>query len=67
VLAIVLTGMGHDGRDGAKLLKQQGATIWTQEKSDCLIYGMPMAIDQANLSDGSYKVSELQDKLKSFS
>jgi hypothetical protein len=32
-----------------------------------LIYGMPMAIDQANLSDGSYKVSELQDKLKSFS
>jgi len=63
VLAIVLTGMGHDGRDGAKLLKQQGATIWTQEQSDCLIYGMPMAIDQANLSDASYKISELPTKL----
>lgn len=65
-LAIVMTGMGQDGCSGAHLLKQEGATIWTQEKNDCLIYGMPMAIDQANLSDASYTVSELQQKLSNL-
>ncbi|MGH1440391.1 MAG: protein-glutamate methylesterase/protein-glutamine glutaminase [Cellvibrionaceae bacterium] len=65
-LALVMTGMGHDGRDGAKLLSQKGATIWTQAKDDCLIYGMPMAVDQANLSDASYKILELQQKLISL-
>jgi len=62
-LAVVMTGMGYDGREGAKLLNQKGATIWTQSKDDCLIYGMPMAIDQAKLSDASYKIQELQQQL----
>ena len=41
VLAIVLTGMGADGRDGARLLKEQGATIWAQDEASCVVYGMP--------------------------
>ncbi len=65
-LAIVMTGMGHDGRDGAKLLKRYGARIWTQEKESCLIYGMPMAVDQANLSDASYTISQIQKELIKF-
>ena len=28
VLAVVLTGMGADGREGARLLKQGGSTVW---------------------------------------
>ena len=32
VLAVVLTGMGADGRDGARMLKQAGATIWAQDE-----------------------------------
>lgn len=63
VLAIVMTGMGQDGCKGARLLKEQGASIWTQAKEDCLIYGMPMAVDQANLSMASYTVSQLQKEM----
>lgn len=62
-LAIVLTGMGHDGRDGAKLLKEQQATVWTQDKDSCVVYGMPMAIDQANLSNASLTPAKISSHL----
>jgi two-component system chemotaxis response regulator CheB len=50
-LALVLTGMGADGREGARSLKQQGATVWSQDEASCVIYGMPMAVAEAGLSD----------------
>jgi len=43
VLAVVLTGMGADGREGARLLKQSGSQVWAQDEASCVIYGMPMA------------------------
>ncbi len=65
-LGIVLTGMGQDGCNGASLLKQQGARIITQSKDSCLIYGMPMAIDQANLSDASLDLHDIKSLLSSL-
>jgi len=50
-LALVLTGMGADGREGARTLKKQGATIWSQDENSSVIYGMPMAVAEAGLSD----------------
>jgi len=51
VFALVLTGMGADGKEGAKLLKQKGATVWAQNQATCVVYGMPMAIVNAGLAD----------------
>jgi two-component system, chemotaxis family, protein-glutamate methylesterase/glutaminase len=51
VLGIVLTGMGSDGREGARLLKAQGAAIWAQDEASSVIYGMPMAVTKAGLAD----------------
>lgn len=51
VLAVVLTGMGADGCEGAKLLKQRGSSVWAQDEKSSIIYGMPMAIARANLAD----------------
>ena len=54
VLAVVLTGMGEDGRQGISLLKQKSrCTCLTQEAGTCVVYGMPRAIDEAGLSDES--------------
>lgn len=50
-LGIVLTGMGADGCEGARILKQQGCDIWAQDEATSVIYGMPMAIARANLAD----------------
>ncbi len=50
-LAVVLTGMGSDGCEGAKLLKQRGAEVWAQDEATSVIYGMPMAVANAKLAD----------------
>jgi two-component system chemotaxis response regulator CheB len=53
VLAVVMTGMGEDGMRGVKALKERGCYCITQDAASCTIYGMPRAVDQANLSDES--------------
>ena len=59
VLAVVLTGMGADGREGARLLKQSGSQVWAQDEASCVIYGMPMAVVKANLADAVYGLDEI--------
>lgn len=59
VLAVVLTGMGADGREGARLLKQSGSQVWAQDEASCVIYGMPMAVVKANLADAVYGLEDI--------
>ncbi|WP_024696683.1 protein-glutamate methylesterase/protein-glutamine glutaminase [Pseudomonas avellanae] len=59
VLSVVLTGMGADGREGARLLKQVGSTVWAQDEASCVIYGMPMAIVKAELADAIYSLDDI--------
>lgn len=50
VLGIILTGMGSDGREGSRMLKTKGATIWAQDEQSCVVYGMPQAVTVAGIS-----------------
>lgn len=50
-LGIVLTGMGSDGAEGARRLKQGGGVVWAQDEASCVIYGMPRAVAQAGAAD----------------
>lgn len=59
VLAVVLTGMGADGREGARLLKQGGSQVWAQDEASCVIYGMPMAVVKASLADAIYSLDDI--------
>lgn len=59
VLAVVLTGMGSDGREGARMLKQSGSQVWAQDEASCVIYGMPMAIVKADLADAIYSLDDI--------
>lgn len=59
VLAIVMTGMGNDGCQGAKLLREKGATVWAQDEASCVVYGMPMAIVKEKLADKVMSVDEI--------
>ncbi|MFI4911672.1 MAG: chemotaxis protein CheB [Sedimentisphaeraceae bacterium JB056] len=43
VIAILMTGMGNDGAEGLKLLKDSGAQTIVQNKESCIVYGMPEA------------------------
>lgn len=49
-LAIVLTGMGSDGAEGAKAVRAAGGVVITQSKESCVVYGMPRSVAEAGLS-----------------
>jgi two-component system chemotaxis response regulator CheB len=59
VLAILLTGMGSDGKQGARLLKQGGSSVWSQDEASCVVYGMPQAVEKAGLSDQVLPLNQL--------
>lgn len=63
VLGIVLTGMGNDGCEGARLLKQKGATIWAQNKESCVVYGMPKAVAEAGVVDSVLPLQEIGPRI----
>ena len=66
VLAVVLTGMGSDGKIGAGLLKTKGASIWAQTEESCTVYGMPKAIVDANLADRILGLDEIAKDIGSI-
>jgi two-component system, chemotaxis family, protein-glutamate methylesterase/glutaminase len=49
-LAVVLTGMGNDGLEGARVIRARGGKVLTEEESSCVIYGMPRCVVEADLS-----------------
>lgn len=63
VLGVVLTGMGSDGCNGARLLKDAGSSLWSQDEASCVIYGMPMAVARAGLTDKVLSLKEIGPRL----
>ncbi|WP_115719182.1 protein-glutamate methylesterase/protein-glutamine glutaminase [Gallaecimonas mangrovi] len=63
VLAVILTGMGADGRDGSRLLKAQGATLFAQDEASCVVYGMPQAVTAAGLTDESISLERIAGRI----
>ncbi len=51
VLAVVMTGMGDDGLEGVRALKQRGCHCIVQSAATCVVYGMPRAVSDAGLAD----------------
>jgi len=50
-LAIIMTGMGHDGRDGALAIKRAHGKTLAQDQATSVIYGMPKAAIDAGAID----------------
>jgi two-component system chemotaxis response regulator CheB len=50
VLGVVLTGMGSDGRDGAKLIVDAGGQVLAQDEATSVVWGMPGAVTNAGLA-----------------
>lgn len=49
LLVLVLTGMGHDGRDGAQRAVEKGATLVAQDEASSVVWGMPGAVANLNI------------------
>jgi two-component system chemotaxis response regulator CheB len=66
VLAVVMTGMGDDGREGAAWVKAQGGTVITESEKSCVIYGMPRSVVEAGLSDAAVSLDEMATAIISY-
>ncbi|MBP53954.1 chemotaxis response regulator protein-glutamate methylesterase [Marinobacter sp.] len=62
-LGLILTGMGSDGKEGCRLMKQSGSDIWSQDEKTSVIYGMPMAVAKAGLSDEILALDDIGPRL----
>ena len=51
VVAVILTGMGCDGREGMRRIKQNGGYCIAQDEETCVVYGMPKSVVDAGLAD----------------
>ncbi len=49
-LAIILSGMGRDGFEGAEKLVAAGGTVWAQDAETSAVWGMPGAVSKAGLA-----------------
>ena len=63
LLAVVLTGMGSDGLNGAlEVIGNHGCVIAQDERSS-VVWGMPGAVVKANLVEGTFALNEMPAEL----
>ncbi len=49
LVIVVLTGMGSDGAEGAKIAVANGASVIAQDEASCVVYGMPRTVAEAGI------------------
>ncbi|MEA2696016.1 MAG: two-component system, chemotaxis family, protein-glutamate methylesterase/glutaminase [Myxococcales bacterium] len=50
-LAVIMTGMGHDGLAGCQAIRQQGGQVFAQDEQSSIVWGMPGFVVEAGLAD----------------
>lgn len=50
-IGVILTGMGADGAEGMRLIKDNGGKTVVQNEETCVVYGMPKAVVDLRAAD----------------
>ncbi len=66
ILAVILTGMGSNGLEGARLVKEQGGVVIAQDEQTSVVYGMPKAVIDARLADSILPVDEVAAEIAGY-
>ncbi len=64
-LAIVLTGMGQDGFEGAKAVRQAGGQVFVQDEASSVVWGMPGVIAKAGIANRILPLTEMAGIIQS--
>jgi two-component system, chemotaxis family, protein-glutamate methylesterase/glutaminase len=51
LLGVILTGMGRDGTEGCRLIKEKGGAFLAQHPDGCTVYGMPKVVVEEQFAD----------------
>ncbi len=63
-VGFILTGMGADGRDGAKELVEAGGKLFAQSEETCVVYGMPKAVTEAGITEAALRPDDFVSIIK---
>lgn len=63
VLTVMLTGMGHDGLEGARRVAADGGTVLAQDEASSVVWGMPGAVARAGLCQAVLPVEGLAERI----
>lgn len=63
LIGVILTGMGRDGADGLRHIKDNGGITISEHQSTCVIYGMPKAAFETGKIDLVLPLDEIGDKI----
>lgn len=50
-IGVILTGMGKDGTEGCRKIKEHGGITFAEDESTCVVYGMPASAISAGVID----------------
>lgn len=64
VLALVMTGMGSDGLDGARSVVQAGGTVLAQDEASSVVWGMPGRVVDAGLAQATVGLDQMAGVLQ---
>jgi two-component system chemotaxis response regulator CheB len=65
LLAVVLTGMGDDGRNGSLEVKRNGGTVIAESEESAVIFGMPQQAIRAGAVDRVLPLGEIPTAIQS--
>jgi two-component system chemotaxis response regulator CheB len=62
-MGIVLTGMGSDGVEGLRAIREAGGRTLAESQETCVIYGMPKAAVEAGVVDRVAPLPRVADEI----
>jgi len=62
-MGIVLTGMGADGVEGLRAIREAGGRTLAESQETCVIYGMPKAAVEAGVVDRTAPLPRVADEI----
>jgi two-component system chemotaxis response regulator CheB len=62
--AVILTGMGQDGLEGLRVVRETGGRIIAQDEETSIVFGMPGAAVGAGLADATLPLSAIAFRLR---
>jgi two-component system chemotaxis response regulator CheB len=67
IAAVIMTGMGADGKQGICRLKENNeGYIIAQDEASCVVYGMPKSAVQTGIVDVVVPLKDIADEIKKF-
>ncbi|MBA2861944.1 chemotaxis response regulator protein-glutamate methylesterase [Methanococcus maripaludis] len=65
-IGVILTGIGRDGANGMKMVKNKGGYTIAQNQETCVIYGMPKTAIEMNVVDKVMDPTNIPDEIIKF-